>query len=109
MYYRKVNKDSMLFSKMWNIMKKLLLICIIIVGIAFVSGCLDGDKATDIKTSTDVSGPSTSSIKTESGGQETTIAVNTDWQAKMNADAQSNKAYAESIRFLTGQNKVLVA
>lgn len=64
-------------------------------------------KQTDIKTSTDVSGPATSSIKTESGGQETTV-VATDWQAKMNADAQSSKDNAVSISYLTGQNKALI-
>lgn len=43
-------------------MKKLLLICIIILGIAFVSGCLGGDKATDTRTSTDASGAATPTV-----------------------------------------------
>lgn len=34
-------------------MKKILLICIIVLGIVFVAGCIGGEKATDTKTSTD--------------------------------------------------------
>ena len=34
-------------------MKKLLLICIIIVGIVFIAGCIGGEKVTDSKSSTD--------------------------------------------------------